>query len=240
MSLLYTLPNHENAVSVLALNETTIITATTGIQQGESGSPDAKIIGCKIRIFANQELVKTIDKHTAPIRCLKAVSNNRFLSTANDGTICIWDNNGNLQQQFTCPENEEGKPPFIMQACEIIGGNNQSSNDNNNGNICNNMFASVSDDCICRIWKDGICIQEIQHPSSLWCVSSNASGDIITGCSDHVVRVFTMDGSKIASDEEMNTFYEEIKTAQESKYISDYFFSSSFSLFSLSSYYLFQ
>lgn len=106
MTLLYTLPDHENAVSVLGLNDTTIITATTGIQQGESGSPDAKIIGCKIRIFINQQLIKTIDKHNGPIRCLRAVSNNtKFLSTSNDGTICIWDSNGNLQQQFTCPEN---------------------------------------------------------------------------------------------------------------------------------------
>lgn len=105
MTLLYTLPDHENAVSVLGLNDNIIVTASTGIQEGVSGSPDAKIVGCRIRMFKNGSLIKIIDKHTGPIRCLRSVSNNRFLSCSNDGSICIWDYNGELVQQLQCPEN---------------------------------------------------------------------------------------------------------------------------------------
>ena len=40
---------------------------------------------------------------------------------------------------------------------------------------------------------DGDCIQTITHPAvSVWTVSSLPNGDIVSGCSDHVVRVFSV------------------------------------------------
>lgn len=74
-----------------------------------------------------------------------------------------------------------------MQACEIS----------------DNIYACVSDDSFCRIWKDGVCVQEIQHPSSLWAISTNQLGDILTGGNDHVLRVFTTDNTRFASNDEI-------------------------------------
>ena len=46
---------------------------------------------------------------------------------------------------------------------------------------------------------DGECIQTILHPStSVWCIAATPNGDIISGASDGVVRIFTRAEERIA------------------------------------------
>jgi phospholipase A-2-activating protein len=46
---------------------------------------------------------------------------------------------------------------------------------------------------------DGECIQTISHPTtSVWCVAAMPNGDIISGASDGVVRIFTRAEERIA------------------------------------------
>jgi phospholipase A-2-activating protein len=53
------------------------------------------------------------------------------------------------------------------------------------------------------MFVDGNCVQTITHPAiSVWSVAVNAeNGDIATGASDNVVRVFSRDQSKWATKE---------------------------------------
>jgi phospholipase A-2-activating protein len=59
--------------------------------------------------------------------------------------------------------------------------------------------------------SDGECAQTIVHPAiSVWTVSTMPSGDIVTGCSDGVVRVFSADSARHASVEDLKAFDEQV------------------------------
>jgi phospholipase A-2-activating protein len=54
-------------------------------------------------------------------------------------------------------------------------------------------IVSASDDCTVRVWKDTECKQVINHPRTVWSVTKNHLGDLITGCEDYKIRTFTRD-----------------------------------------------
>ena len=54
---------------------------------------------------------------------------------------------------------------------------------------------------------DGECVQTIVHPAiSVWSVSTMPNSDIVTGCSDGVIRVFSRDEDRWAPTEEVTNF----------------------------------
>ena len=54
---------------------------------------------------------------------------------------------------------------------------------------------------------DGECAQVITHPAiSVWCVSSMPNGDIVSGCSDGKVRVFSAVESRWANTEQLKAY----------------------------------
>jgi len=57
----------------------------------------------------------------------------------------------------------------------------------------------------------GECIQTIVHPAiSVWSVSSMPNGDIVTGTSDGVVRVFTRAEDRWASVEDLKLYDDQV------------------------------
>lgn len=54
-------------------------------------------------------------------------------------------------------------------------------------------IVSASDDCTVKIWRDGECKQTLQHARTVWTVTKNHLGDIITGSEDYKIRTFTRD-----------------------------------------------
>jgi hypothetical protein len=52
--------------------------------------------------------------------------------------------------------------------------------------------------CVC-VWKD--LKQRIVHPRGMWAVTALPNGDLVTGCHDGAVRVFTRDPSRVAPPE---------------------------------------
>lgn len=66
---------------------------------------------------------------------------------------------------------------------------------------------SSGEDRTVRIWKDGECSQTIVHPAiSVWTVSTMPNGDIVSGCSDGVVRVFSDVEDRWAPAEELRLY----------------------------------
>lgn len=61
-------------------------------------------------------------------------------------------------------------------------------------------IVSSGEDRTVRIWKGIECIQTITHPAiSIWCVAvCNETGDIVTGASDRIARVFSRDKDRQA------------------------------------------
>ncbi|KAJ8972552.1 hypothetical protein NQ314_000139 [Rhamnusium bicolor] len=62
-----------------------------------------------------------------------------------------------------------------------------------------------------RFWKNGVNTQTIDLPAqSVWCVASLPNGDILTGASDGIIRVFTQDESRVADELSLTKFNEEV------------------------------
>jgi len=58
--------------------------------------------------------------------------------------------------------------------------------------VLNNLkVATGSDDRTVKLWEQFTCIQTLAHPQSVWTIATNIHDDIITGCEDYSIRVFT-------------------------------------------------
>ena len=61
------------------------------------------------------------------------------------------------------------------------------------------------------ICPDGECAQTIVHPAiSVWAVSTMPNGDIVSGCSDGVVRVFSASEDRWATAADLATYEEQV------------------------------
>jgi len=74
-------------------------------------------------------------------------------------------------------------------------------------------IVSSSEDCTVRVWRDGECVQNIQHPRTVWSVQKNHLGDIITGCEDYKIRTFTRDFSRRDEGDCLKEYEAECKAA---------------------------
>lgn len=61
---------------------------------------------------------------------------------------------------------------------------------------------------------DEDCVQTIVHPAtSVWSVASMPNGDIVTGCSDGIMRIFSASEERWAPAEELKQ-YEDLVASQ--------------------------
>lgn len=72
---------------------------------------------------------------------------------------------------------------------------------------------SSGEDRTLRIWKGNQCIQTITHPAiSVWTVAvCPKNGDIVSGASDRIVRVFTREAERAADAETTKEFEDAVK-----------------------------
>src|ERR1700761_7053116 len=119
--------------------------------------------------------VRTIKAHNDCVRGLALVPDVGFVSCANDETVSVWSLDG--ERLFDM----HGHTAFVYAVAVLRtpGGGW--------------LIASASEDRTVRIWKDGECVQTITHPSGVWSVAAMDNGDLITGCSDGVARVWSID-----------------------------------------------
>ena len=58
---------------------------------------------------------------------------------------------------------------------------------------------------------DGGCLQTIVHPAiSVWAVSTMPNGDIVSGCSDGIVRVFSASDERWASQADLKEYEDKV------------------------------
>ncbi|ETW04472.1 hypothetical protein, variant 1 [Aphanomyces invadans] len=173
----FVLPDHENGVCVLGLPNGVIATGSTGKQQGN------QVVDARIRMWhavspTEYALTRTLSDHQGPVRQLVQVDAIGFASCSNDGSIKLRAaDDGAVLVTCQHPLNHEGKPGFVLGLAYLP----QSQH-----------LVSASEDSTARVWSlDGTCVQTIDHPSGLWCVSALANGDFATGAEDKSVRVFS-------------------------------------------------
>lgn len=114
-------------------------------------------------------------------------------SASNDGVIRLWKINGQQVGEL------RGHTSFIYSLTSLPSGE----------------LVSSGEDRTVRIWRGSECVQTITHPAiSVWSVAAcPANGDIVSGASDGVVRVFTRSGDRVAGPETLTHFDESVKSS---------------------------
>lgn len=116
-----------------------------------------------------------------------------FASASNDGVIRLWTLSGRQVGEL------HGHDSFIYSLASLPSGE----------------LISSGEDRTVRIWQGYECVQTITHPAiSVWGVRACAeNGDIVSGASDRIVRVFTRDKRRYAAAEALRQFEESIKAS---------------------------
>jgi phospholipase A-2-activating protein len=100
-------------------------------------------------------------------------------TAGNDKSIRLWTIQGKLVGELIGHEN------FVYSLTSLTSGE----------------LVSCGEDRTVKIWKGLECVQTIPHPAiSVWCVATSPTGDIATGTSDNVVRIFTRDPKRLADE----------------------------------------
>lgn len=186
----FTLTGHDVSVwAVLALDENTIVT----------GSADKNI-----RIF---DLRKGVAGEVQPsstivtpdlVRALCRLpeghpSGADIASASNDGVLRLWRLNGTLVAEL------RGHESFVYSLAVLPSGE----------------IVSSAEDRTIRVWKGEECVQTITHPAiSVWAVAACAeTGDIVSGASDGVARVFSRNPERAAAPDVVAAFEESVKAS---------------------------
>ncbi|EKG07561.1 hypothetical protein TCSYLVIO_001314 [Trypanosoma cruzi] len=137
--------------------------------------------------------------HEDVVQCICAMSATRFATGGNDANIMIWDT-------------EKGTTPLRLLT----------AHDSLIYALCycptRQLLFSVSEDRSLKVWQGGVLdlapsstqtesvvIQSINHPCVVWSVCFTSTGDVVTGGSDGVVRMWTADDGMMASVEKLET-----------------------------------
>lgn len=115
----------------------------------------------------------------------------QFASASNDGIIRLYTIQGQLVGSLF------GHESFVYSLAALPTGE----------------LVSAGEDRTVRVWNGTQCVQTITHPAiSVWCVRvCDETGDIVTGASDRLARVFSRNPERHASPEVIRQFEEAVK-----------------------------
>ncbi|XP_017469208.1 PREDICTED: phospholipase A-2-activating protein [Rhagoletis zephyria] len=146
---------------------------------------------------AKGEKLRMLKGHTDCVRGILTLNNNSLVSCANDALIKYWNEDGECVQELSGHTNYI----YSLAANRALG---------------KNVIVSCGEDSTLRMWdlQNGQELGDaILHPAqSVWSVACLNNGDIVTGSSDGVVRVFTKDPARYANELTMKGFLHAVET----------------------------
>ncbi|KAJ5785920.1 uncharacterized protein N7503_011132 [Penicillium pulvis] len=161
---------------------------------------DTIITGCAdqmIRVFnTSGTLLGSVKNSNDVVRALCRVpasnpSGAQFASASNDGIIRLYTLKGELVASL------HGHESFVYSLAALPSGE----------------LVSAGEDRTVRVWNGNQCVQTITHPAiSVWSVAAcKETGDIVTGASDRITRVFSRDPERQAAPEVIQQFDQAVK-----------------------------
>lgn len=182
------------SASITLLGHEAAVWAVTTLKQTNqylTGSADKTII-----IWNSKgDKIKVIKGHSDCVRGIVTLSNGNFVSCGNDAVIKYWTSNGEFINEFF------GHTNYIYTIAE-------------NKLLGDDVIISGGEDCTVRLWnlETGPIGDALTLPAqSVWSVVCLKNGDIVTGTSDGIVRVFTRDPTRFANIELQTAFNESVK-----------------------------
>lgn len=150
-----------------------------------TGSADKSIIYWN----SKGEKLKVLKGHKDCVRALLSLPNDSIISASNDALIKIWNEDGECVKELCGHTNYIYSMAFNYQ-------------------MGVNVFVTGGEDSTLRMWNmDGELGDAITLPAqSVWAVDCLRNGDILTGTSDGIVRIFTKDPSRFADTQTMAAF----------------------------------
>ncbi|CCO26384.1 Ubiquitin homeostasis protein lub1 [Rhizoctonia solani AG-1 IB] len=146
-----------------------------------------------IALWQGSKLAHRYTGHTDAVRGLSILPEGidiGFASCSNDATVKLWTLGGDILHQF------DGHTSFVYSLAAIAE---------------TGSLISSGEDRTARVWEDGELVQTLTHPAiSVWTVATMPNGDIVTGCSDGVVRVFSRNESRWANAEAIQAFENQV------------------------------
>ncbi|KAF9409483.1 hypothetical protein HW555_011158 [Spodoptera exigua] len=140
-------------------------------------------------------IISTLTGHTDCVRDLAVANPETFLSCSNDASIKHWTNKGQCLNTYYGHSNyiySISMNPVVPQG-----------------------FATCGEDGAVRLWAGGDCVRDIRLPvQSVWSITCLDNGDIVTGSSDGIVRVFTKDPARYADEAALKQFEEDVVKMQ--------------------------
>ncbi|KAJ5948854.1 hypothetical protein N7454_002161 [Penicillium verhagenii] len=161
---------------------------------------DTIITGCAdnmIRVFnTSGTLLGSVKNSNDVVRALCKVpasnpSGAHFASASNDGIIRLYTIKGDLVASL------HGHESFVYSLAALPSGE----------------LVSAGEDRTVRVWNGSQCVQTITHPAiSVWSVAAcQETGDIVTGASDRIARVFSRNPERHAAPEVIQQFDQAVK-----------------------------
>jgi len=143
-----------------------------------------------LRLWRTGKCEQILKGHTDAVRGIAIVSAEQFLSCSNDATVRRWNGTGECLGTYYGHEN------FIYSINLLPNGKD---------------WVTSGEDRTVRVWKDNEVCQTIYHPAiSVWTVCCLPNGDIASGASDGIIRIFSADPSRHASAEIQGIFEAEL------------------------------
>ncbi|GIL66282.1 hypothetical protein Vafri_19894 [Volvox africanus] len=145
-----------------------------------SGSGDTSV---KMWAPGGGPCIHTIKAHTDTVRGMCMVPGLGFATASHDLSVRVWDSRGSLLAELV----GHSAIVYTVAAVEMPSARGPAAGP---GGV---LLASGSEDNTVRIWRpSGECVQVLEHPGNIWAVDFTPRGDLVTGCSDAVARVWTV------------------------------------------------
>lgn len=149
---------------------------------------------------AKGEKLRWLKGHTDCVRGILALPNGGLISCANDATLRYWNEDGECVHEMC------GHTNYIYSIAHLKA-------------VAEDCVVSCGEDSTLRMWNITTGQQlgdAIVHPAqSVWSVTCLRNGDIVTGSSDAVVRVFTKDKSRVAGETIMSAYELAVETRKQ-------------------------
>ncbi|XP_020216388.1 phospholipase A-2-activating protein [Cajanus cajan] len=215
----HSLKGHQLQVTGIAIDDADVVSSS---------------VDCTLRRWRNGQSVETWEAHKAPVQAVIKLPTGELVTGSSDTTLKLW-------RGKTCLHTFEGHSDTVRGLSVMSGlGILSASHDGSlrlwavSGEVliemvghtaivysvdshASGLIVSGSEDRFAKIWKDGVCVQSIEHPGCVWDAKFMENGDIVTACSDGVVRIWTVDKDNVADQVELDLYTSQLSEYKSSR-----------------------